>query len=123
MIFSRLTLSILLLVAPLFAVGQTGPGPCHPYPGAVAQNCLELIGNNLNNDDQLTCDGTRRASLTLRNCSITVKCASGQTGVAIGDAARRALTTIGSCALNEYGSISGHYTSDDGMKICYLYPG
>jgi hypothetical protein len=39
------------------------------------------------------------------------------------DASRRALTAIGSCTLNEYGSISGYYIAENGVKTCYLYPG
>jgi hypothetical protein len=39
------------------------------------------------------------------------------------DAVRRALTVIGSCALSDYGSISGYYVADDGSKTCYSYPG
>jgi hypothetical protein len=115
-------LGMLLLLSPL-TLSQGGPGPCHPYPGAAAQDCLELIGNNLNNDTPLTCGSDGRATLTLRNCSITTKCAAGMTTVVPDDAVRRALTTIGKCALNDRGSISGSYIADDGSTTCYLFPG
>ncbi|KAF8815075.1 hypothetical protein BYT27DRAFT_7156236 [Phlegmacium glaucopus] len=115
-------LGMLLLLSPL-TLSQTGPGPCHPYPGAVATDCLQLIGDNLNVDSPLTCGSDGRATITLRNCSITTKCAAGQTTVVPDDAVRRALTTIGACALSDYGSISGYYIADDGSKTCYLYPG
>lgn len=66
MISNRIALSILLLVAPLAVVGQTGPGPCHPYPGAIAQDCLELISRNLGNDTQLACGSAGRTTLNLQ---------------------------------------------------------
>jgi hypothetical protein len=59
----------------------------------------------------------------LRNCSIVTKCGSGETAVVNDDAVRRALTTIGKCALNDRGSISGYYVADSGAKTCYMYPG
>lgn len=64
-----------------------------------------------------------RATLTLRACSIVTKCAASQTGIVNNDAVRRALTTIGTCALSDYGSISGYYNAEDGSKTCYIYPG
>lgn len=120
--FFNLFLATAILLSP-FALAQTGPGPCHPYPGAAAADCLELIGNTLNTDNELTCGSNGRATLTLRNCSIVVACAKGQTSAPADTAVRRALTTIGSCALNDHGSISGYYVADDGSKTCYLYPG
>ena len=117
---TTLLLSALSLLTPL-ASAQTGVGPCHPYPGAAAQDCLELIGNKLRSEDEVPCRGGR-ATLTLRLCSITTTCV-GDTGVSADAAVRRALTTIGSCALNDHGSISGYYTAEDGAKTCYLYPG
>lgn len=122
MISNCITLSILLLVAPLAVVGQTGPGSCHPYPGAVAQDCLELIGNNLGDDTTIACDRDQRATLNLRNCSIVTKCVTGQTTVEVDTMVRRSLTVIGKCALSDRGSISGYYIADDGSKTCYLYP-
>ncbi|KDR69164.1 hypothetical protein GALMADRAFT_160479 [Galerina marginata CBS 339.88] len=114
-------LGMLLLLTPL-ALSQGGVGSCHPYPGAVAPDCLQLIGDNLGNDSPLACsDGL--ATINLRQCSITTKCAAGETEVVRDDVVRRALTSIGACALNDYGSISGSYTDENGAKTCYLYPG
>jgi len=112
---------MLLLLSPL-TLSQVGN--CHPYPGAVAQDCLQLIGDNLGNDTEVTCGERGRATITLRLCSITTKCAKGQSAVVPDLVVRRALTSIGACALSDYGSISGSYTSDDDRsKTCYLYPG
>jgi hypothetical protein len=59
----------------------------------------------------------------LGSCSITTTCGPSETAIANDDAVRRALTAIGSCALSDYGSISGYYIADNGDKTCYLYPG
>lgn len=116
-----------ILLLSQLAVGQSnGPGPCHPYPGAAATDCLQLIGENLNNDATLSCGSTSSTSastLTLGSCSITIKCTGGPVTVETSLAVRRALTTIGTCALSDYGSISGYYLADDGTKTCYLFPG
>ncbi|KAF8869262.1 hypothetical protein CPB84DRAFT_1037085 [Gymnopilus junonius] len=114
------TFGVLLLLFP-HALSQ-GVGSCHPYPGAVAQDCLQLIGDNLQNDKELVCE-KGRATITLRDCSITTKCAVGETSVVPDEIVRRALTSIGACALSDYGSISGVYTAVNGAKTCYLYPG
>ena len=116
----KLVLGMLLLLSPL-TLSQT-IGPCHPYPGAAAPDCLDLIGNNLNVETTLTCGSDGRATLTLRNCSIVTTCKVGTT-VVPDDAVRRALTAIGTCALNDHGSISGYYIAADESKTCYLYPG
>jgi len=111
----------LLLLAPIASALAGIIGNCHPYPGAVAEDCLQLIGPNLNSKVQTPCtDG--RATITLGECSITTTCGKGGT-IRNDDAVRRALTTIGSCALSDYGSISGYYIADNGDKTCYLYPG
>ena len=115
-------LGMLLLLSPL-TLSQT-IGPCHPFPGAVAKDCLQLISDNLGNDATLTCkSGGPAVTISLRNCSITTKCGERVTEVTRDDVVRRALTTIGACALNDLGSISGSYTAADGTKTCYLYPG
>jgi hypothetical protein len=111
-----------LLLAPIASTLATGVGNCHPYPGAVAQDCLELIGNNLGSEVQTACTPGGLATITLRNCSITTRCSSSSTTISNDDAVRRALTAIGSCALSDYGSISGYYIADNGDKTCYLYP-
>jgi hypothetical protein len=111
-----------LLLAPIASTLAASIGTCHPYPGAVAQDCLELIGNNLGSEVQTACTGGL-ATITLRNCSITTRCGSSSTTISNDDAVRRALTAIGSCALSDYGSISGYYIADNGDKTCYLYPG
>jgi len=111
---------MLLLLSP-FALSQT-LSDCHPYPGAVAQDCLELIGSHLNDDTALACDNGP-AAITLRNCVIVTNCGPGEKTVVADDAVRRALTTIGKCALSDYGSISGYYITESGTKTCYLYPG
>ena len=118
-------LGMLLLLSPLtFSQLLNGPGPCHPYPGAAATDCLQLIGENLNNDATLSCGGSNSpATITLGSCSITVKCTAGPVTVEQSLVVRRALTTIGTCALSDYGSISGYYLADDGTKTCYLFPG
>jgi hypothetical protein len=112
----------LLLFVPIAGALAGSVGPCHPFPGAVAQDCLELIGTNLQTEDQTSCTGGR-ATITLRNCSITTTCGAGVKTVDNQEAVRRALTAIGSCALNDRGSISGTYTEDGGARTCYLYPG
>ena len=116
--------SALVLLAPIASVRAATIGSCHPYPGAAAQDCLELIGNTLGNDTQTPCTNGV-STITLRNCAITTKCASGASspGITNEDAVRRALTAIGFCALNDLGSISGSYTGDDNVETCYLYPG
>jgi len=122
--------SALLVLAPS-ALSQI-LSDCHPYPGAAAGDCLELISTNLNNDDELsvpcrqTGTGSGRATITLGSCSITTvndDCLSGITKVSKDEVVRRALTTIGKCALNDHGSVSGYYIAPDLMKTCYLYPG
>ena len=95
---------------------------CHPYPGADAQDCLLLISQNLNSEARTRCTNGR-ATLTLRECSITTTCGKRETSIRDDDAVRRALTTIGKCALSDYGSISGYYVAGNGDKTCYLYPG
>ena len=115
-------LGMLLLLSPL-VLSQTGPGTCHPYPGAAATDCLTLIGNSLNSDETLTCESNGRVTISSGNCAIVTACAAGVTTVERDTAVRRALTAIGSCALKDHGSISGYYISDDGSKTCYLYPG
>ena len=118
-------LRTLFLLSPhiLLQVVDAGPGPCHPYPGAAATDCLRLIGQNLNNDETLSC-GSSPGTITLDSCSITMKCTAGPRTIEQSLIVRRALTTIGACALSDYGSISGYYYSDDdGTKTCYLYPG
>jgi hypothetical protein len=94
-----------------------------PLPGAVAQDCLTLIGNNLGSEDTLTCGSNSPATITSGTCSITTACGSGVTSINKDTAVRRALTAIGKCALNDYGSISGYYIAGDGSKTCYLYAG
>lgn len=95
---------------------------CHPYPGAAASDCLTLIGNHFGNETEFGADD--KVILTLGGCSIvTIATAGGNVQTDYDTVVRRALTTIGSCALNDFGSISGAYTSDDGVKTCYLYPG
>ena len=121
--FRTLSFNALLLLASFAcALAQTGPGTCHPYPGAAAQDCLELIGQNLNSEVQTLCVGGR-ATISLRNCVITTTCGALEIDISNDVAVRRALTAIGSCALNDYGSISGYYIADNGDKTCYLYPG
>jgi hypothetical protein len=113
---------LFLLFAPTALAATIGP--CHPYPGAAAVDCLTLIGDYLGNDTALPCTGTAGlATLTLGACTITTKCGSSETTVVNDDAVRRALTAIGNCALRDYGSISGYYLADNGAKTCYLYPG
>ena len=108
---------------PILASAQNGPGPCHPYPGAAAVDCLQLIGNNLNVETKTPCGSDGRSTISLNNCAITTACGQGVTEIASDDSVRRALTAIGKCALNDHGSISGYYIADDGSKTCYLYPG
>lgn len=111
----------LLLIAPITSAATIGN--CHPYPGAVAQDCLELIGQNLGSEAQASCTGAGYATITLRSCSITTTCGPGETAIENDEAVRRALTVIGSCALSDLGSISGYYIADNGDKTCYLYAG
>ncbi|KFY50491.1 hypothetical protein V495_00231 [Pseudogymnoascus sp. VKM F-4514 (FW-929)] len=102
---------------------QSGPGPCHTYPGAVATDCLELIGSRLASGELLDLT-TGRAIISLRNCSIVAKRPNRGVDAADEDTVvRMALAGIGHCALLDFGSISGSYTDEGGMKVCYLYPG
>lgn len=120
----NLLATLFLLSAWGVAANATSIGPCHPYPGAVAQDCLELVGQYLNNEDSAACSNGL-AILSLRNCDIVTVCPSGAATATIDNdtAVRRAWTTMGSCALNDHGSISGYYIGDDNVKTCYLYPG
>lgn len=102
---------------------QSGPGLCHPYPGAVAKDCLELIGSKLGDETQLDLT-SGPATITSNACSIVTKQTSGPASVDVDTVVRMALTTIGQCALSDLGSISGSYTDPDlGIQVCYLYPG
>lgn len=102
---------------------QRSSGPCHPYTGAVAKDCLELIGNKLGDETQLDLTNGS-ATITSKQCSIVAKQTSGATSVDVDTVARMALTAIGQCALNDFGSISGYYTDSQlGIQVCYLYPG
>ena len=129
MIYITLAAQITTAVAMIIHVPQTVTanggtvGECHPYPGAVAADCLELIGHMLNDNVRLCCRENFLDVMTLRECSIVSKCTKGPTIYTGGQVVRQALTAIGACALSDYGSISGDYTADNGMKTCYLYPG
>lgn len=112
---------LLLLLSPL-ALSQI-LSDCHPFPGAGAPDCLQLISNHFGNDTELACGNNIPATITLNTCSITTKCGSGTTTIVLDDAVRRALTVIGKCALNDRGSISGFYSTEDNTKTCYLYAG
>jgi hypothetical protein len=123
MICAARVVQILASIALLVNGAQgAGPGNCHPYPGAVAADCLKLISDNLNNDSQLSCTNGP-VTITYQNCSIVTRCTQGPADFTTDDVVRRSLTAIGVCALSDYGSISGDYTTDDGVKTCYLYPG
>ena len=113
-----------LFLLSAWGVAASSIGSCHPYPGAAAQDCLELVGNYLNNDASAACSNGL-ATLSLRNCVIVTPCPSGATTSSIDNdtAVRRAWTAMGYCALNDHGSISGYYIGDDNVKTCYLYPG
>jgi hypothetical protein len=120
----NIVLGMLLLLSPLTLSQGTGTSSdCHPFPGAGAQDCLELIGNNLGNDTSLACGSVGSATITLRTCSIITKCGPGVMTVVPDEAVRGALTTIGKCAFSDRGSISGYYTASDDSKTCYLYAG
>src|SRR5690349_9898819 len=68
---------------------QSGPGPCHPYPGAVAKDCLELIGGKLRDDTQL--DLTSGSAIMSSNaCSIVAKRISGSQNIDVDTVARMA---------------------------------
>ena len=98
-------------------------GECHPYPGAIAADCLELIGHMLNDNVRLCCRENSLDVMALRECSIISKCTKGPIIYTGGQVVHQALTAIGACALSDYGSISSDYTADNGMKTCYLYHG
>ena len=129
MIYITLAAQIMAAVAMIVHVPQTvidnegTVGRCHPYPGAVAADCLELIGNMLDDNVVKWCQENSPDVITLRECSIVSKCTKGPITYTSSQAVRQALTAIGACALFDYGSISGDYTADNGMKTCYLYPG
>ncbi|KAF8147984.1 hypothetical protein B0H34DRAFT_270768 [Crassisporium funariophilum] len=126
MVYIARTAQIIVAAALLMKLPQsvfgTTIGPCHPYPGAVAQDCLRLIRDNLNNDEEIDCTYAP-VTITHQTCSIMTKCTNGKATLTKDDAVRRSLTAIGSCALSDLGSISGYYLADDGAKTCYLYAG
>ncbi|KIM45724.1 hypothetical protein M413DRAFT_24856 [Hebeloma cylindrosporum] len=72
-------------------------GTCHPYPGAVAADCLELIGHMLDDDMKLRCWKDSVEYITLRECSIVSKCTKGPIVYTGGQIVRQALTAIGAC--------------------------
>ena len=129
MIYITLAAQITAAIAMIIHAPQTVTinggtvGECHPYPGAVAADCLELIGHMLNDNVRLCCRENSLDVMTLRECSVVSKCTKGPIIYTGGQVVRQALTAIGACALSDYGSISGDYTADNGMKTCYLYPG
>lgn len=99
---------------------------CHPFPGAIASDVLQLISNNFGADTTITC--TQEApthTLTLGGASFVTKCTNGPgtASFTADDIVRRVLTVVGKCALSDVGSVSGYYMADDGAKTCYLYPG
>lgn len=112
-----------MLAIPVLISAQTGPGPCHPYPGAVAGDVLELISKHLNDDTETPVDKSGRAVLNLRNAVIVTAVTKNATSVVNDLMVRRALTALGACALSDFGSVSGYYIGEDGGKTCYLYPG
>ena len=122
MIYTGRAVQILAAIALLVNGAQAQVGNCHPYPGAAAPDCLKLIGDNLGNDDSLSCGSRGSVTITYENCSVVATCKAG-TSVTRDIIVRRSLTAIGACALKDYGSISGYYIADDGSKTCYLYPG
>jgi hypothetical protein len=125
MIYTLRAVHILATIALLVngATAQTISN-CHPYPGAVAPDCLTLISNNFGNDTALSCTNGPK-TITLGACSIVTKCTDSTKTPEFtpDDVVRRALTVIGRCALSDRGSISGWYLAEDGAKTCYLYPG
>ena len=129
MIYITLAVQIMATAAMTVHVPQTvinnggTVGRCHPYPGAVAADCLELVGNMLDDNVKIRCQGNSLDVMTLRECTIVSKCTKGPIVYTGSQVVRQALTAIGACALSDYGSISGEYTADNGMKTCYLYPG
>ena len=123
MIFTARAAHILAAIALFVNVAQGATiSNCHPYPGAAAGDCLKLIGDNLSNDTEVSCTNGP-VKITNGMCAIVTRCTQGPANVTIDDVVRRSLTVIGACALSDYGSISGAYTTDDGVKTCYLYPG
>lgn len=112
-----------MLAIPVLISAQTGPGPCHPYPGADAVDMLELISKHLYDETETPVDKSGRAVLQFRNAVIVKVVAEGVKSVVNQEMVRIALTTLGSCALSDYGSVSGYYIHEDGGKTCYLYPG
>jgi len=123
MIYAACVAQILAAIA-LFVNAAQGDiiSDCHPYPGAVAADCLKLIGDNLSNDTELSCTNGP-VTIQYENCAIVTRCTQGPGNFTTDDVVRRSLTVIGKCALSDLGSISGAYTTDDGVKTCYLYPG
>ncbi|KIM45719.1 hypothetical protein M413DRAFT_442342 [Hebeloma cylindrosporum] len=122
MIYTGRLAQILTTIALFVNVAHAGVGDCHPYPGAVAADCLKLISDNLNNDTQLSC-ANGPVTISYQNCVMVTRCTEGPADFTTDDVVRRSLTAIGACALSDYGSISGNYITDDGVKTCYLYPG
>ena len=123
MIYTARAAQILATIA-LLVNGATAAqvGPCHPYPGAAAPDCLRLVSDNLDQYLSLPCGSQGSVTLTYKNCSIVATCKTG-TSVERDRTVRRSLTAIGACALTDRGSISGYYIADDGSKTCYLNPG
>lgn len=112
-----------LLAIPALISAQLGPGPCHPYSGAVAADLLKLIGDNLNDNTETHVDGRKKAVISFGSAVIVTTATRGAISVSKDIMVRRALTALGACALSDYGSVSGYYIAEDGAKTCYLYPG
>ncbi|KXN73157.1 hypothetical protein CONCODRAFT_15655 [Conidiobolus coronatus NRRL 28638] len=111
------------LITLLSMVSSASVGPCHPYPGAVAQDVLKLISDHLNDDATEKLTSNKFFTISYQTASIVAKVEHGNQEITKDDMARAALTAVGSCAYNDFGSISGSYTRDDGVKVCYLYAG
>lgn len=110
-----------MLAIPVLISAQV-VGECHRYPGAAAKDVLQLISDNLNDDRAVPVENGK-AVLKHPGASIVTVAPAGQTSFLRDDMVRRALTAIGSCALKDYGTISGYFIAEDGSKTCYLYPG
>ncbi|KAF7589389.1 hypothetical protein BBP40_004332 [Aspergillus hancockii] len=127
-LFATTFLLISYIVSGTKAQGAQGTqvGPCHPYPGAVVQDCLQLLKDNINNFTTVL-PSKDRIVISYQTCSIVTKLPSNRAP----DAetidpdymARKALLALGTCAELDRGSVSEYATAADGTKTCLLYIG
>lgn len=62
-----------------------------------------------------------QVTITYQTASIVTMYNANAETITYDNMVRKALTAVGSCALSDYGSVSGSYVDDSGQKTCYMY--